>query len=85
MVKKIKRARKKANAAIRKVAVSLNPQYFTGLPHSLMILPPPESSEKAYFIWQRQSDSGDFIVFFKTRWQDREYMSIFTERPGKYP
>ena len=78
-----KRKRKKSRAAIQKVAVSLNPQYFRGLPEALMILPPPKTLNETYFIWQQQADSGDFIVFFKTRWQDREYMSISAPEPGK--
>ena len=78
-----KRKHKKSRAAIQKVAVSLNPQYFRGLPEALMILPPPKTLNETYFIWQQQADSGDFIVFFKTRWQDREYMSISAPHPGR--
>lgn len=83
MVKK--RKPKKSRAAIQRVAVSLNPQYFRGLPEALMILPPPKTLNETYFIWQQQADSGDFIVFFKTRWRDREYMSISSPHPGRSP
>ena len=78
-----KRKPKKSRAAIQKVAVSLNPQYFRGLPDALMSLPPPKTLNQTYFIYQQQADSGDFIVFFKTRWHDREYMSISAPEPGK--
>ena len=81
MVKK--RKQKKSRAAIQRVAVSLNPQYFGELPEALKNLPPPKSANETYFIYQRQADSGDFIVFFKTRWQDREYMNISAPQPGK--
>ena len=81
MVKK--RKQKKSRAAIQKVAVSLNPQYFRGLPDALRSLPPPKTLNETYFIWQQQADSGDFIVFFKTRWHDREYMSISAPHPGR--
>ena len=84
-----RRKRKQSNTAVQKVVVSLNPQYYQGLPDSLsLVLPTPENPTpncSIPFIWQKQRDSGDCLVFFKTRWRDRDSLAVFTDHAGQSP
>ena len=80
-----KRRNRKPKPPTQKAVVSLNPQYYQGLPDSLqMVLPPPKSADDFPFIWQEQHDSGHYLVFFNVSgWQGMDYMTIFTESESR--
>ena len=81
-----RRSRKPKSYVNQKAVVSLNPQYFEGLPDSLQrVLPPPKSADDFPFIWQEQHDSGHYLVFFNVSgWKpDMDYMTIFTESESR--
>ena len=72
---------------LQKVVVSINPRYYKDLPHSLNdVFMSIKSDNKASYITQEQSDSGDFLVFFQTRWRPhRDYLFVLSETQSQNP
>ena len=81
-----KRRTRKPKPVLQKAVVSLNPQYFDGLPDSLsLVLPTPKTPDACPFIWQKQADSGYYLLFFNVSgWQSMDYMTIFTENGSRF-
>ena len=65
-----KRKRKVRQYPLQRCLVSLNPKYYQGLPDSLLSVLPAAQPDSPTQTWgvQEQSDSGDFLLFFMTRW-----------------
>ena len=80
----MRKRKQRIEPPIQKVLISLSPRYYPNLPLSLTEhLPPPKSVQPlmaSYFIYQEQADSGDYIIYTRTRWRpSRGAMTIFTD------
>ena len=72
---------------LQKVVISINPRYYADIPNSLYkVLEPMKSAIYAYYFVQEQSDSGDFLVFFRTRWRPhRQGLLVLSETQTNDP